>query len=145
MKNGFKANPDKFHLILHNLDEKYFIKIQNFQIFKSKCKELLGIKIDCSLTCMEHALSRVAKLLNTKKRHERAICLVYDDNVSSFEKLLNKDNSFTIHERNIQTLAIGLYKVFNKISPVLMTQVFPLKDHPNTVQNIFVQHVMYVQ
>ena len=28
------------------------------------------------------------------KIHERAMRLVYDDNVSSFEEFLNKDNSF---------------------------------------------------
>ena len=52
--NGLKANLDKFHLTLNNPDERYFIKIQNFQIFNSKCKKLLGIKIDGSLSFTEH-------------------------------------------------------------------------------------------
>ena len=60
---------------------KYFIKIQNFQIFNSKCKKLLDIKIDGSLYFTEHvghlcdkasqtlhALPRVAKSMNTEKR-----------------------------------------------------------------------------
>ena len=51
------------------------------------------------------------------KIHERSLRLVYDDNFSNFEELLNKDDSVTIHERNIQVLAIELYKVVNKISP----------------------------
>ena len=51
------------------------------------------------------------------KIHERALRLVYNDEESSFENLLLKDNSFTIHERNIQTLAIELYKVVNHLSP----------------------------
>ena len=50
--NGLKANPDKFHLILNNPDEKYFIQIQNFQIYNSNCAKLLGIKIDNSLLNM---------------------------------------------------------------------------------------------
>ena len=40
------------------------------------------------------------------KLHERALRLVYDDYVSAFEELLEKDNSFTAHHYNIQTLCI---------------------------------------
>ena len=47
------------------------------------------------------------------KLHERALRLVYDDYVSRFEELLEKDNSFTIHRYNIQALCIELYKVFS--------------------------------
>ena len=38
------------------------------------------------------------------KLHERALGLVYDDYVSAFVELLEKDNSFTVHHDNIQTL-----------------------------------------
>ena len=62
------------------------------------------------------------------KIHERSLRLVYDDNFSNFEELLNKDGSVTIHERNIQALAIELYKAVNKISPELVSQVFPPKE-----------------
>ena len=36
---------------------------------------------------------------------ERALRILYKDDVSSFEELLGKDNSITIHERNIKLLA----------------------------------------
>ena len=62
------------------------------------------------------------------KIHERALRIVYKDNTSSFEDLLLKDNSVTIHERNIQTLAIELYKVANRLSPRIMDLVLPLKE-----------------
>ena len=48
--------------------------------------------------------------------HERALRLVYNDEESSFEELLIKDNSVTIHERNIRLLAIEVFKIRNKIS-----------------------------
>ena len=52
--NGLKANPDKFHLILNDPDDKYSINIRNFPIFNIKCEKLLGIKIDNSLSFAEH-------------------------------------------------------------------------------------------
>ena len=79
--NGLKANPDKFHLILNNPDDKYSINIRNFPIFNTKCEKLLGIKIDnslsftehvtdlCSKACQKlHALSRVAQFMRTDQQ-----------------------------------------------------------------------------
>ena len=43
--------------------------------------------------------------------HERSLQIDYKDNISSFKDLLKKDRSFTIHQRNIQSLAIELFKV----------------------------------
>ena len=43
--------------------------------------------------------------------HERVLRIVYKYNISSFEELLKKDKSFCIHDRNIQSLAIELFKV----------------------------------
>ena len=50
------------------------------------------------------------------KLHETALRLVYSDYETTFEDLLTKDGSFTVHHCNIQTLAIELYKVYNYIS-----------------------------
>ena len=56
-----------------------------------------------------------SRKINTQinKLHERALRLVYNDKSSSFRELLEKDNSVTIHERNIQ---------------VLLTEIFTLKS-----------------
>ena len=175
--NGLKANPDKFHLILSNPDDKYAIDIHDFKVVNSKCETLLGVKIDNNLSFEEHvtdlcnkasaklhALSRVANYMKTEQRrivmkyfinsqfgycplvwmfhsrklntrinkiHERSLRIVYDDNTSSFDELLKKDKSFSIHERNIHTLAIELYKVANNISPKIMSLIFPLKETIN--------------
>ena len=42
--------------------------------------------------------------------HKRALRTVYNENVSTFEKLLENDNSVTIHLRNPRMLATELYK-----------------------------------
>ena len=39
--------------------------------------------------------------------HERALRITYGDRSSSFENLLKKENSVSIHHRNIQALATG--------------------------------------
>jgi len=51
------------------------------------------------------------------KLHERSLRLVYDDYVSSFDELLIKDGSFTIHHQNIQNLALEIYKAIHDLSP----------------------------
>ena len=50
--------------------------------------------------------------------HERALRVVYSDFRSSFEGLLMKDNSFSKHERNMQSLPIEIYKFLKGLSPV---------------------------
>ena len=48
--------------------------------------------------------------------------------MTAFNDLLIKDNSVAIHIRNIQALAIKLYKAANCLSPEIMKYVFPLRD-----------------
>ena len=47
--------------------------------------------------------------------HERALKIVHNDNGSTFEGLLKKNNSVSIHHKNIRLLGIELYKVKNKL------------------------------
>ena len=60
--------------------------------------------------------------------HERALRIVYDDNESTFEDPLKKDNSVSIHHKNIQLLGIELYKVKNNLSTHLMSEIFNLRN-----------------
>ena len=69
---------------------------------------------------------------------ERSLRIVYQDHKSSFQALLKKDGSFTIHERNIQRLGIELYKVAYGIAPELSRLTFPTKpDIKYPWENIF--------
>ena len=52
------------------------------------------------------------------------VCEVEDAN---FEDLLIKNSSMTIHENNIHTLFIEVYKPLSHISPPKMQQLFDLK------------------
>ena len=79
----------------------------------------------CPLTWMFHS-----RTLNTKinRLHEKAWRIVYGDHKSKFDELLEKDSSFSIHHRNIQTLAIWIFKFLNGPSPQIMNEVFQVKS-----------------
>ena len=62
--------------------------------------------------------------------HHRALRCVYQDDVSTFEDLLHKDNSVTVHQRNIQCLGIELYKVKFRHGPNLLNEIFPMRLIP---------------
>ena len=57
--------------------------------------------------------------LNAKinRLHERALRIAYNDYISSFEDLLVKDGSVTIHEKNLRSLVTEMFKIKNKLSP----------------------------
>ena len=46
-------------------------------------------------------------------------------------RILNKDNSVSIHHSNIHALAIEMYKVANDMSPEIMNEVFELRNTPH--------------
>ena len=79
----------------------------------------------CPLVWMFHSRS-----LNNRinRIQERALRIVYNDNLSTFNELLLRDGSVTIHERNIQILAVELYKVINDLAPDIMMEVFAKKQ-----------------
>ena len=75
----------------------------------------------CPLVWMFHS-----RTLNNKinKLHERALRIVYKTEDSTFEELLIKDNSVKTHHRNLQKLAIEMFKIKEKISPLSMQKLF---------------------
>ena len=79
----------------------------------------------CPLIWMLHS-----RTLNNKINciHERALRTVYSDYNSSFNELLDKDGSFTIHQRNVQSLAIEIYKYLHGLSPAILSEVFKVNE-----------------
>ena len=67
--------------------------------------------------------------------HERALRIAYNDYTSDFESLLQKDNSVTIHERNIQGLTLEVYKTMHDLNPVFMKEIFSPKQHRHNTRN----------
>ena len=79
----------------------------------------------CPLTWMFHS-----RKLNNKinRLHGRCLRVVYNDRLSTFQELLNKDNSVSIHHRNIQCLATEMFKVHLGEAPQILNEVFPLSE-----------------
>ena len=68
---------------------------------------------------------------NINRLHERCLRIVYNDNIqSNFKQLPEKDNSVSIHERNLQALAIEMFKVYKEQGPEILVDVFPLNSQP---------------
>ena len=75
----------------------------------------------CPLIWMFHS-----RRLNNKINsiHERALRITYQDNASTFEELLNKDNSVSIRHRNVQVLATEMFKIHRGLSPEILRETF---------------------
>ena len=66
------------------------------------------------------------------KLRERCLRLIYNDKRSSFEDLLEKDNSVSMHHKSLQALAIEKFKAHTKTSPEIMQKVFLVKEQGNS-------------
>ena len=85
----------------------------------------------CPVVWMFHSHS-----LNNKinRLHERCLRIIYNDKRSNIEELLVKVNSVSIHQNNIHSLTIEMYREVNGISPETTTDVFQKRN--NTHYNL---------
>ena len=72
----------------------------------------------CPLAWMCHSRANNGKI---NRLHERCLRIIYSNKQSSFETLLEKDGSVSIHNRNLQILATEIYKIKNDLSPLTVT------------------------
>ena len=52
---------------------------------------------------------------------------MYSDFKTNFDKLWEKDGSFSIYHRNIQNSATEKFKLLNELSPPIMNEVFQVE------------------
>ena len=81
------------------------------------------------LVCMFHSRQVNTKINNL---HYRALRMVYLDETSSFEELLRKDGSVRIHHRNLQFLAVEMFKVIKGMAPAFMNDIFAIHENAYT-------------
>ena len=86
----------------------------------------------CPLVWMFHN-----RTLNNKVNtlHERALRIVYKNENLTFQELLEKDNSVTVHHKNLQRLATEMYKIKHNLSPLPIQELFTEKVHRYGLRN----------
>ena len=63
-----------------------------------------------------------------KHLHEIALGIVYNENQSSFEDLLRKDRSVSIHHRYTRSFAIEIYQIKSNMSAPIMSELFEKRN-----------------
>ena len=66
---------------------------------------------------------------------ERTLCLVYKGTNFSIVELLEKENTFTIHQKHSKKRAIEIYKEKQKIAPKLIGELFQETEHLYNLRN----------
>ena len=83
----------------------------------------------CPLVWMCHSRTLNNKINRFQKRYLR---IAYNDKLSSFQNLLDQDKSVSLHtRRNVQTLAIKMYKVSKGIAPNIFADIFSCNSRAN--------------
>ena len=72
--------------------------------------------------------------------HESVLRITYGDRQSSFQQLLEKDNSVSIHHRNLQVLATEMFKISRNLCPELLNDIFLKRTNPYNLRR---NHTFY--
>ena len=86
----------------------------------------------CPLAWMFHSRELRHKI---DKIQERALRVTYQDYESSFEVLMEKDRSITVHQRNLQNLMTEMYKTKNGLNPAFMREIFCQQESQHNLRN----------
>ena len=85
----------------------------------------------CPLVLMFHSRSLNNRINSI---HDRALRITYSDKTSTFQLLLEKDNSVSIHHRDLQTLVTEIFKISNNLSPNIVKEIFQERFVPNNLR-----------
>ena len=72
---------------------------------------------------------------NINQLRERCLQIICNNKQLSFNELLEKDSSVSIHLRNLQVLATEMYKVSNELSTPIMRDIFSINKNPYTLRH----------
>ena len=87
----------------------------------------------CSLVWMFHGRT-ISNRIN--KIHEKTLKPVYKDEANlSFDDLLKKDKSISIHQRNLQILETEIYKIRNDLGLETINDIFHFERKPYNLRS----------
>ena len=107
---------------------KYITLNQRRIIMKAFIESQFGY---CPLIWIFHGNMTLNNTMNNIQ--ERALRLVYTDYPSTYDQLLARDSSYRIHHRNLQRLAIEIYKFKHNLGPEILNEIF--ESNSNTFNN----------
>ena len=76
--------------------------------------------------CLNNLINRI---------HERALRLILNDHVSTFQDILEITKKKTIHQNNLESLAKEIYKFLNSLSPSIMNGAFMIRNNKYNLSN----------
>ena len=98
-------------------------------LMKSLIKSQFGY---CLLIWMFHSRGLNNKINSI---HERVLRITYGDKTSTFQQLLEKDNSVSINHRNLQALATEMFKICSNLSPDIVKDIFQKRIVPYNLRS----------
>ena len=110
-------------------------RLSNFMSFKQSCillKNFVESQFGyCPFIWMFHS-----RRVNNKINHlnKRSFRIVYKYSYRSYVDLLAKGKSFTVHQTNIQSLAIELFKFKRNLSNVIMCNILKARTQTYNLQ-----------
>ena len=96
----------------------------------------------CPLIWMFHSRPLNNKI---KSINEKSLRITYQDHISTFQELLNKNNSISIYHRNLEVLVTEMFKIDRGLSPGILREIFVLKINLYNLRrnNIFLKDVKF--
>ena len=123
-------NALKFDTHVHRICEKANLLIKTIldhtrlrpYLESDKPKVLLNAVVlsNCSYCPLIWLFCSKTATNDINRPHKRALRILYRDCESTFEELLERDNTKTTHTKNQQKLMIEVYKSFNHLNPEYM-------------------------
>ena len=73
----------------------------------------------CCNRSLNHKINRL---------HERCLRIIYSDKKSSFDELLDRDESVSIHHQNIEQLGIKMFNILTGENPQIVNEIFHIRN-----------------
>ena len=73
--------------------------------------------------------------------HERSLRIITGNQGSSYDELLSMTNESTIHQNNLQQLAVQIFKFLHHLSPQIMENLFNVRENRHNIRNFIPFHV----
>ena len=61
--------------------------------------------------------------------HKSSPWAIYNNTSSTFQELLQRNKSFSVHHKNIQTLTAEVFRVVNNICPPILKTLFDFREN----------------